>query len=100
MLCSAIAFCAVGLKGNRVRIPDSPAAVCFIKRVSEHHGPLEKDFREGAYSGNKSEDLPVHFSHLKLSRKELGTLNIKDVFRIRYFLRFTIRKRISVKHIF
>lgn len=42
--------------------------------------------------------LPVHLSNLKLSRKELGTLNVRDAFKhIRYFLRFTVRKRISGK---
>lgn len=56
------------------------------------------NFREGAYSGNESEDLPVHLSNLKLSRKELGTLNVRDAFNhIRYFLRFTVRKRVSGK---
>lgn len=53
---------------------------------------------KGAYSGNESEDLPVHLSNLKLSRKELGTLNVRDAFNhIRYFLRFTVRKRVSGK---
>ena len=73
-----------------MRILNSPAAVCFTKR--------RDNFREGAYSGNESEDLPVHLSNLKLSRKELGTLNVRDAFKhIRYFLRFTVRKRISGK---
>ena len=38
------------------------------------------------------------YSNLKLSRKELGTLNVRDAFNhIRYFLRFTVRKRVSGK---
>ena len=40
----------------------------------------------------------MHLSNLKLSRKELGTLNVRDAFNhIRYFLRFTVRKRVSGK---
>ena len=30
MHCSCFAICGKGLKGNRVQIPDSPAAVSFI----------------------------------------------------------------------
>ncbi len=47
------------LKGNRVRIPNSPAAVSFIRAARQpSHCLLEKSEWEGVVQRNKSEDLP------------------------------------------
>ena len=78
--------------------PEQSRCCMFHKTHKQTPLTTGKHFREGAYSGNESEDLPVHLSNLKLSRKELGTLNVRDAFKhIRYFLRFTVRKRVSGK---
>lgn len=59
--------------------------------------PLEIYSGKAVCNRNKSEDLPCIILSL-LSRKKLGTLNVRDAFKhIRYFLRFTVRKRISGK---
>ena len=58
--------------------PEQSRCCMFHKTHKQTPLTTGKHFREGAYSGNKSEDLPIHFHILKLSRKELGTLNIKD----------------------
>ena len=56
MHCSCFAICGKGLKGNRVQIPDSPAAVSFKKRIGQFFYATDASW-EGAHTGSKSEDL-------------------------------------------
>lgn len=81
-----------------MRILNSPAAVCFTKRISKI--PMTTGITPGKVliAETSQKTCLCIFLNLELSRKELGTLNVRDVFYcIRYFLRFTIQKRISGK---
>jgi hypothetical protein len=55
-----------GLKGNRVRIPDSPAAVFSTTAIQSKATVWSRFYRdgwEGRVAGSKSEDLPEHLIH-------------------------------------
>ena len=56
VLCSPYTIVGRGLKGNRVKIPDSPAAVSFNKWGEPIIATVRVEW-EGAQTGSESEDL-------------------------------------------
>ena len=62
-----------GLKGNRVKVPNSPAAVKLIKHVDNYSLPLDKTGKVSKRV-SQSEDLP---SFLLINRtRGIGRLNV------------------------
>ena len=73
VLVSVVAIRHWRSKGNRVKIPDRPAAVSFILLFLTNSPATVCNRREGVKNGSKSEDLPVTANVFTLEDLEWDT---------------------------